>query len=84
MLIPRNDRSREIAALFTQPEFHPDRRLYREMGQYCVSIYKNHFEELYPSLSMVGERFGILTVLNLYDENTGLSFVNEGGFGLYE
>ena len=84
VLIPRNDRSREIAALFTQNGFKPDRKLYREMGQYCVNIYKNHFDELYPSLNMVGERFGILTVLNLYDENTGLSFENEGGFGLIQ
>lgn len=84
VLVPRDDRSREIAALFTQPAFHPDRRLYREMGQYCVNIYKNHFEELYPSLSMVGERFGILTVPELYDENTGLSFENDGGFGLIQ
>ena len=83
VLVPRGDRSRKIAAMFDQPGFQPNREIFREMGQYCVSIYENHVKELSPSLHVIGEKLAVLTVPDLYDQNTGLSFENGGGYGLF-
>lgn len=84
VLVPRDDRSRQIAALFDQPGFRPDRKIFREMGQYCVSVYENQFAELSPSLHVIGEKLAVLTVPDLYDKDTGLSLKNDGGYGLFE
>ncbi|MCI1956455.1 MAG: CRISPR-associated helicase Cas3' [Oscillospiraceae bacterium] len=81
--VPRGDRSRKIAALFDQPGFKPNRKIFREMGQYCVSVYEDHFKELSPSLHIIGEKLAALTVPELYNKNTGLSFKNDGGYGLF-
>lgn len=83
VLVPRDDRSREIAALFGRPDFRPGRAIFREMGQHCVSIYERHFQELSPSLHVVGEKLALLTVPELYDQNTGLRFENDGGYGVF-
>ncbi|ARP50460.1 MULTISPECIES: CRISPR-associated helicase/endonuclease Cas3 [Caproicibacterium] len=84
VLIPRDDNSRRIAVLFDQPGFQPSRRTFRKMGPYCVSIYPDHFKELSPSLHIIGDQLAVLTVPNLYDEDTGLQFQNDGGFGYIE
>ena len=84
VLVPRDGRSREIAALLGRPGFKPGRGIYREMGRYCVGIYENHFRELSPSLHVIGEKLAVLTVPELYDESTGLRFKNDGGYGLFE
>lgn len=82
VLIPRDEESWEIAAMLEQKEFVPSREVYRKMGQYCVNVYEEHFRELLPSLHVVGERLAVLSVPNLYDDATGLSFENDGGQGL--
>ena len=84
IFIPCDETSRRMASQLQQEAFQPDVSFYRLLGQYCVSVYQNHFQELYPSLVMVGERLGILTVKNLYDTKLGLSFQNDGGFGLIQ
>lgn len=51
------------------------RMLLRELGQYSVSIYRNHFEALIEAgaLDLLEDNSAILSNLNLYNENTGLS-----------
>lgn len=57
------------------------RALFRALGQYCVSIYPQHFSELYQAgdIEMLENGAAILTNLALYDYNTGLSLKAEYG-----
>lgn len=51
------------------------RALFRELGQYGVSIYSTHFKALYEAgdLDVLDDGAAILTHLDLYSSNTGLS-----------
>ena len=57
------------------------RDLYRRLGQYCVSIYDDHFKalDLAGVLDRLEDGSYVLNDLRLYDETTGLSLEAEGG-----
>ncbi len=57
------------------------RKLFRELGQYGVSIYPRHFEALDRAgdLDMLEDGTAVLTNLTLYDNNTGLSLTADEG-----
>lgn len=54
----------------------PKRELLRELSQYSVGVYPNHFREMERSRSIeaVSENTGILCDMGMYSEETGLSF----------
>ena len=57
------------------------RSLMRQLGQYAVTVYPQHFNRLLQSgaIEKIGPDAAILRDLSLYSEETGLSFsVNEG------
>ena len=57
------------------------RALFRRLGQYGVSVYPQHFEELDRGgkLERLEDGSGILTDLSLYHEETGLSLEADSG-----
>lgn len=54
---------------------------YRAAGQYCVSVYEDHFRGLLEAgaVETISEGAAILTDTELYDEKTGLSLTAESG-----
>lgn len=58
-----------------------NRGLLRALSQYSVSVYSQHFRELYEAgdVELLEDGAGILTNLALYDNNTGLSLNAEYG-----
>lgn len=60
--------------------------LYRKLGQFGVSVYENHFNELLSSgdISLIGEETAILENRALYDENMGLALNAEIGKCLFD
>lgn len=61
------------------------RELFRELGQYGVSVYEDHFKSLYEAgdLEMLDEGCVILTNPALYDDSTGLSLEADSGKALF-
>ncbi len=61
------------------------RNLYRQLGQYGVSVYKQHFNALDQTgeLECLEDGSVILSNLDLYSEHTGLSLEADGGKGLF-
>ncbi len=61
------------------------RQLYRNLGQFGVSIYPNHFDLLVQSgaVEVLENGDGILCDLTIYDCQTGLSMDVETGVGLF-
>lgn len=59
------------------------RKLFRELGQYGVSVYPAHFHALKEAhaLEVLESGDGILLDLNLYNEHTGLTMEVPGGRG---
>ena len=57
------------------------RNLYRQLGQYGVSIYQNHWRDLDQAdvLEPLGDGAYVLTDLRLYNDSTGLYMKAEGG-----
>lgn len=57
------------------------KNVYRKAGQYSVSIYEQHYQALLSAgdITPLDEDSGILTNLNLYSENTGLSIQADTG-----
>lgn len=57
------------------------RALFRQLGQYGVSVYEDRFGALdrAGALELLEDGSGILTDLDLYDEKTGLSLAPEQG-----
>ena len=57
------------------------RNLYRQLGQYGVSIYQNHWRDLDQAdvLEPLGDGAYVLTDLRLYDDSTGLQMEAESG-----
>ena len=76
--IPRDDGAELITRLRAG---ECSRSLYRQLGQYGVSIYQNHWRELDQAgaLEPLGEGAYVLTDLRFYDDNTGLHMKAEGG-----
>lgn len=61
------------------------RALFRQLGQYGVSIYENHFAALDQAgdLERLEDGSAILATLSLYSEETGLSLEADCGKGLF-
>lgn len=61
------------------------RGLMRKLGQYSVGVYQPHFNDLVKSgaAAVVGENAAILTNMNLYSGEKGLSFDVEFGIGTF-
>ncbi len=61
------------------------RELYRQLGQYGVSIYEQHFNALYKSgdLELLEDGSAVLSNLALYSAVTGLSLEADSGKGLF-
>lgn len=61
------------------------RSLYRKAGSYCVNVYEQHYNALLSAGDIVplSEDSAILTNLNLYDANTGLSLSADTGKDLF-
>ena len=61
------------------------RNLYRQLGQYGVSVYEQHFSALNQAgaLEHLEDGSVILTELKLYSEHTGLSLEADSGKGLF-
>ena len=57
------------------------RKLMRQLGQYSVSIYENHFKALYEAgdIEEIGKDFFVLKNLTLYNQTTGLSLNADSG-----
>lgn len=61
------------------------RSLFRQLGQYGVSVYADHFAALdrAGALDLLEDKSAVLTDLSLYDSLTGLSLEAEGGKGWF-
>ena len=61
------------------------RDLYRRLGQYGVSVYEQHFNALDQAgdLERLEDSSVILSNLDLYSEDTGLSLKADSGKGLF-
>lgn len=61
------------------------RGLLRELGQYSVSVYEQHFKALYQAgdIEILDEEISILINKNLYSEKTGLSLEADFGKALF-
>ena len=67
------------------------KKLYRQLGQYAVQVYDEHFQALYDAgaLLLADERNGlddrsaVLTDASLYSEATGLSLQADSGQALF-
>ena len=59
--------------------------MYRQLGQYGVSVYPQHLEALDRAGALVRLEDGsvILTDLTLYSNSTGLSLAADSGKGLF-
>ena len=76
--VPRSEGADLIARLRSGEH---SRDLYRRLGQYCVSIYDDHFKALDRAgvLDRLEDGSFVLNDLSLYNETTGLSLEAEGG-----
>lgn len=61
------------------------RNLYRELGQYGVSVYENHFKALERAgaIRMLDDGSAVLTDITLYSPETGLKFDADSGQALF-
>lgn len=57
------------------------RSLFRELGQYSVSVYENHFQALWSAgdLELLDDGTAILSNVELYSETMGLSLETDSG-----
>ncbi|MGN1347290.1 MAG: CRISPR-associated helicase/endonuclease Cas3, partial [Eubacteriales bacterium] len=57
------------------------RKLMRQLGQYSVSVYEDHFQALFAAndIEAIGEDVFVLTNPELYDPATGLSLTADAG-----
>ena len=60
--------------------------LFRRLGQFGVSVYEKHFNELLSSgdISLAGDELAVLENAELYDEKMGLSLTAEAGKCLFD
>ena len=59
------------------------RELYRQAGQYSVSVYEQHFKALAPALTSLDGDSAVLDDRSLYNKHTGLSLEADWGQGLF-
>lgn len=77
----------EDGAVLTQKllDYGANRSIFRELAQYTVGVYPQHFTELVNvgAVQMVSENTGILLDMNLYSNQTGLAFHVDEGKGIF-
>ena len=80
--IPKNEGAGLIERLRSGER---NRNLYRQLGQYGVSVYEQHFNALDRGgdLERLEDGSVILSNLGLYSEHTGLSLEADSGKGLF-
>lgn len=63
-----------------------NRKLYRQLGQYGVSVYRDHFADLdrAGALELLEDGSAILTELSLYSKATGLTLEAKGGKAIFQ
>ena len=59
------------------------RALYRQAGQYSVSVYEQHFKAMAGALMFLDEDSAVLMDKDLYSDRTGLSMEADFGKGLF-
>lgn len=67
------------------------KKLYRQLGQYAVQVYDEHFQALYDAGALqtadktngLDDRSAVLTDASLYSEATGLSLQADSGQALF-
>jgi CRISPR-associated endonuclease/helicase Cas3 len=61
------------------------RSLFRQLGQYGVSVYEQHYRALYDSgdIELIEDEFPVLINQNLYSDATGLSLEADSGKALF-
>jgi CRISPR-associated endonuclease/helicase Cas3 len=61
------------------------RNLFRQLGQYSVSVYEQHFCALYDAgdIELLDDEFAVLVNKELYSEMTGLSLEADSGKALF-
>jgi CRISPR-associated endonuclease/helicase Cas3 len=59
--------------------------LFRQLGQYGVSVYEQHYRALYDSgdIELIEDEFPVLINPNLYSDATGLSLEADSGKALF-
>lgn len=82
-ILGRDDESRMLKHELAQEHFN--RLLWRKLGQYAVSVYRQQYDALLEAcaLDVISDNAAVLTDNTLYDENTGLSLQPVSG-GLIE
>ena len=57
------------------------RNLIRQLGQYSISVYENHFKALFSAgdIEAIGTDFFVLKNIDLYNSDTGLSLTADTG-----
>lgn len=83
ILVPSDKISRDIAEKLQNKYEQITTEEFRIIGNYCVNIYPNIAKKIKNAVNMISEDFGILVIESLYDDNTGLKFEDEGGFGIF-
>lgn len=80
--IPKDEGARLVGQLRSGEH---SRNLYRQLGQYGVSIYEQHFNALDQAgdLEQLKDGSIVLSNLDLYSEHTGLSLKADSGKGLF-
>ncbi len=79
ILIPKEKEACDLLRRFRTGE--KSRKLFRAVGPYCVSTYRSHFRALYNAgkIELLDCGIAVLSDLDLYSEETGLSFSADSG-----
>lgn len=83
VFVPQDEASSRLAIKLQENPEYVTSAEYRSVGKYCVNVYRNKIDKISDSIIFTKEGFAILAVPELYDENTGLKFESEGGFGIF-
>lgn len=73
----------ELTALLRQGKYSPS--LYRKLNQYAVNIFEKHYDALLHAgdLEVLPDGSAVLSNLDLYSKDTGLSLAADFGKGLF-
>lgn len=83
ILIPKEPEAAEYARRLRAGE--RSRELFRAAGLYCVNVYSPHFQALYDAgkVELLDSGIAVLTDLEAYSEETGLSLPGNGGNAVF-
>ncbi|HEX2938667.1 MAG TPA: CRISPR-associated helicase Cas3' [Ruminiclostridium sp.] len=83
VLIPDNDDAQALAAKLREGQH--SRKLLRQIQQYCVNVYENHYKALNEAGSILplDSEIAVLTDMDKYNEKTGLEASVDTGVGIF-